>query len=90
MLKIAILEDEPQYAEQIQECLERFQKEYKIPIEYICFESGDTFLHNYKCQFDLLLLDIQMPFINGMSVAQEVRKTDKKKNKYETVTGRAC
>ena len=78
MLKIAILEDEPQYAEQIHECLERFQKEYKIPVEYTCFGSGDTFLHRYRCQFDLLLLDIQMPFIDGMRVAEEVRKMDEK------------
>lgn len=78
MLKIAILEDEPQYAEEIQECLNRFQDEYHIALEQTCFLNGDTFLQKYRAQFDILLLDIQMPFIDGMSVAEEIRKVDEK------------
>lgn len=75
-MKVAVVEDEAKYVEELKQNLERFQKEYMIPIEVSCFQSGDLFLRKYKSQYDLILLDIQMAFIDGMQVAQDIRKID--------------
>lgn len=77
MLRIAIVEDELQYARQLNEYLERYAEEYgeKIKTEY--FSDGEDIAVEYKGNYDIILLDVKMQFMDGMTAARNIRKYDK-------------
>lgn len=76
MIRVAIVEDEVHYQEQLTEFLHRFEQEWGVHIENVVYVDGDELVENYKAQFDIILLDIQMRFMDGMSAAEEIRKRD--------------
>lgn len=76
MIRIAIAEDEPRCAQQLQEYLQIFQREYHQELEVAIFPNGVALLEDYRCQYDLLLLDIEMPQLDGMTTAQRIRRRD--------------
>ena len=69
---ILYVEDEPEIQANIKEYLEGyFQKVYLA-------SNGKDALNIYRqCSPDTLLLDINIPNIDGISLAKEIRKTDK-------------
>ncbi len=76
MIRIAIVEDEDTYAAQLQEYIEQFRAEKQLNLEVVRFTDGDEIVSHYQCDFDILLMDIQMKFMDGMSAAEEIRKVD--------------
>ena len=74
MLKIVIVEDEKPSAELLQRLLKKYCEEKKITLEYEVYDSAVNFLDDNKADYDILLLDIQMPHMNGMELAQKLRK----------------
>ncbi len=76
MLKIAIVEDEQSYVNQLKEYLDRFQKETDEIISISEFHDGDEITSKYTARFDIILMDIQMKFVDGMTAAKEIRKMD--------------
>lgn len=76
MIRIAIVEDEMKYQEQLIEFLRRFEQEKGENIEIETYSDGDEFVENYRAQFDIILMDVQMRFMDGMSAAEEIRKMD--------------
>ena len=79
MLKIILLEDEPKYTERVISLLTRYREEHPTPIDSFTIQHYDDpirFLTEYRCDADLLLLDIQLPGMTGMDAAKKIRKTD--------------
>lgn len=76
MVRIAIVEDEEIYSSQLRKFLEQYQKEYGEEIDITIYQDGDTIVEKYKAQFDIILMDIQMKFMDGMEAAEEIRKKD--------------
>jgi DNA-binding LytR/AlgR family response regulator len=76
MIKIAIVEDEASYAKQLQDFLEQYEKEHEESFQVTVYSDGDEIVHKYKAQFDIILMDIEMKFMDGMSAAEEIRKVD--------------
>lgn len=76
MIKIAIVEDENVYVEQLQKYLKRYAKECDIVFEITVFADGDEIAFSYKSSFDIILLDIQMRFMDGMTAAEHIREAD--------------
>lgn len=76
MIRIAIVEDEINYQKQLIEYLRRFEKDQREKIYIETFTDGDQFVENYQAQFDIILMDIQMPLLDGMGAAEEIRKVD--------------
>lgn len=76
MIRIAIVEDEITYADQLEEFLHQYEKEKTETFEITRFSDGDGIVHNYKAKYDIILMDIQMKFMDGMSAAEEIRKAD--------------
>ena len=70
MLKIAIVEDEQSYVNQLKEYLDRFQKETDEIISISEFHDGDEITSKYTARFDIILMDIQMKFVDGMTAAK--------------------
>ena len=76
MIHIAIVDDEVDYISQIQEYLARYEKESGESVKVSVFNDGDGIVHRYRSQFDIILMDVQMKFMDGMSAAEEIRKID--------------
>ena len=74
MINIAIVEDEAMYAKQLQEFLQQYQKENGEVFNITVYSDGDQIVHKYKSQFDIILMDVEMKFMDGMSAAEEIRK----------------
>lgn len=75
MLHIAYAEDDPSTRAQIQEYLERYAKG-TMEISVQSFVDGRQLLEQYT-PCDILLLDVEMPHVNGMDAARQIRKRDK-------------
>ncbi|HIX04662.1 MAG TPA: LytTR family DNA-binding domain-containing protein [Candidatus Fournierella pullicola] len=76
MISIAIVEDEDSCAKQMEEYLARFAAESGEEFETVRFCDGDEILENYRAQYDIILMDVQMKFMDGMTAAEEIRKVD--------------
>ncbi|ANY69913.1 DNA-binding response regulator [Paenibacillus sp. BIHB 4019] len=76
MIRIAIVEDEINYKEQLIEFLRRFEQDREESIEVMTFSDGDEIVENYEAQFDIILMDVCMGLMDGMSAAEEIRKMD--------------
>jgi len=76
MIQIAVVEDEDLYAGQLMEYLAKFQEEYGIGLRMTRFKDGDEITNNYSSQFDIILMDIEMKLMDGMTAAEEIRRLD--------------
>lgn len=76
MIRIAIVEDEAHYKEQLTDFLNRFGQETGEHIDLATYGDGDEFVEDFKAQFDIVLMDVQMRFMDGMAAAEEIRKMD--------------
>ncbi len=74
-MKIAIVDDETQSAELLVSYINRFQEENAGCFDVKWFGSGLEFMDTPE-RFDLVLMDIAMPHINGMETAREMRKNN--------------
>lgn len=78
MIRLAIVEDEKEYRDQLLSYIEQYKAETKQDISFRVFEDGEDITEKYTAEFDLVLMDIQMRFMDGMTAAREIRKKDKK------------
>lgn len=76
MIKIAVVEDEKIYVEQISEYLRQYGKEQAEELQVTVYRDGDAITAEYKAQFDIIFMDIQMKFVDGMTAAEEIRRKD--------------
>lgn len=76
MIRIAIVEDEDCYVNELTKYLEQYQQESGEEFEITFYRDGDGITAKYNAQFDIILMDIQMRFVDGMTAAEEIRKQD--------------
>lgn len=76
MLQIAIVEDEKSYRDLLESYLNQYAKEHFLEIHTVFFEDGDEIIESYKCEYDIILMDIMMQFMDGMTAAETIRKQD--------------
>ena len=78
MIQIAIVEDEEIYAKQLTEYIRKYQTERGRSIKVTVFGDGEDITENYSGGFDIILMDIQMRFMDGMTAAEKIRQMDQK------------
>lgn len=76
MIRVALVEDDAGYRRQLEEYLARYQQENDEPIQIRSFSDGDEIVDNYTASYDIILMDIEMPVLNGMSAAERIRQKD--------------
>lgn len=76
MMRVAIVDDEQSVRYRLSEYIRRFSEESGIKMETIPFSSGQGILKDYSMSYDIIIFDIDMPGINGMDTARELRKID--------------
>ena len=76
MYHIAVVEDEKICSVQMQQFLGQYQEENSVRFKVSVFEAAAQILDQYEPVYDMILMDIDMPGINGMDAAQKIRQTD--------------
>jgi DNA-binding LytR/AlgR family response regulator len=76
MIRICIVEDELEQAELLKGYINKYGNAKKQPFSITHLTDGIDLVDDYKSQFDIILLDIQMKHLDGMSAAEKIRKVD--------------
>jgi len=76
VIRIGIVEDDPVASDILVEHLRRYGKERKLLFDIRTFEDGAEIIDDYHPEYDILLLDIEMPQVGGLEAAHEIRETD--------------
>ncbi len=76
-MRVAIVEDEKIFARELLDNLDRFAKEQNIAMEVRWFADGSQLIGEYKPEWDLILLDIDMPGMDGITTAYAIREQDR-------------
>lgn len=76
MIRIAIVEDDKAFMNRIKKYIDTYVMENDVEIDVSCFSDGSELVSDYEPVYDILLMDIEMPRMNGMDAAKVVRRTD--------------
>ena len=76
MLKTAIVEADESYREELSSSVRRYAAESGQDIQIFIYGDGSSILKEYEPKYDIILLDIEMPKINGMETARRIRAVD--------------
>ena len=76
MLRIAVVEDDKTYAAQLKEYLVRYGTEKNQKISVALFPDGEDIVTDYSAEFDIILMDVEMMFMDGMTTAERIREKD--------------
>lgn len=76
MIRLAIVDDEQIYVKEIKNYIRRYENETGEKFSVVCFQDGDQIAENYTGQYDIILMDIQMQFMDGLEAAKKIREFD--------------
>ena len=65
MIRIAIVEDDRHDAELLQDYLKRYERENSVHFQITVFTDGLDIISDYRAEYDIILLDIQMKHLDG-------------------------
>lgn len=76
MIRIAIVEDNATEREHLLSCIKLYESEHNENFQIATFEDGLDFIENTSAFFQIVFLDIQMKWMDGMETAKKIRKKD--------------
>lgn len=76
MVKIALVDDDANYREEVLSYLKQYERESGEKFHITTFADGDEILDGYTAAYDIILMDIAMAFVDGMDTAERIRKMD--------------
>lgn len=76
MIHIAIVEDQVSEQERLKEFLGKYQQDNHVEFHISVFSDGLEFLENYHLDEDIILMDVDMPRLNGYQTALKIREKD--------------
>lgn len=76
MMNITIVEDEPLFITQVHDFLKQYEAERGKRLRLNWFSDGESAVEEYPPDTDILLMDIQLPYLDGMTAAELIRRKD--------------
>lgn len=75
-VRVAVVEDNERDRERLTKQLRRYEQERELRFELVEFPDGEDLVTDYSADYDMILLDIEMQFMDGMRAAKAVRALD--------------
>ncbi len=75
MINVIIVEDNIDDASALKNCINQYGEEYHKQFIINHYDDGNVFLNNYTGT-DILFLDIMLPGVDGMTIAEKIREKD--------------
>ena len=76
MVRIAVVEDEALSRQLLADYLARYSDENGVTFDITYFEDGGAIIGGYKPVYDIILMDIQMTNVDGITAARAIREVD--------------
>ena len=76
MIRITLVEDEKEHMDILLKYLKRYEEEHHTFFQITTFSDGLDIISEYKAEHDIILLDIQMKHLDGMTAAEKIRALD--------------
>ena len=76
MINVALVEDDKSYCEQLIAYLERFSQESGERFRITTYHDGSEIVAHYSADCNLILMDIEMDQMDGMTAAEKIREQD--------------
>lgn len=76
MIRIAIVEDNQRDLEHLCSYLNQYQSEHPEKFFISIFQDPLRFLADYRSDYDLVFMDIELPPMNGIEVSRRLREID--------------
>ena len=76
MTKIAIIEDEYGMSNDLKKHVEMFFNQHEKNISIDIFDNAVKFLDKYKTGYNLVFMDINLPYMNGIEASEKLRQKD--------------
>ncbi|MGT2800308.1 LytR/AlgR family response regulator transcription factor [Streptococcus marmotae] len=77
MIRIAIVEDDDGYAQTLIDFLQRYEREQDTQFKWTRYKDGEEIVLNYPDNVDIILMDIEMDRMDGMTAAEKIRVRDR-------------
>ena len=75
-LRVAICDDDTVCSAAVRALLLRMGEELRLDLDILEYSDGADLTENYPKGLDILFLDVEMPFLNGLDTARAIRERD--------------
>ncbi len=75
-MRVALVDDNENDRKRLLDYLHQFQEKEGVKMQVTSYNSSLDFLEEYDGGYDVILLDIEMPGMDGMETAKEIRLID--------------
>lgn len=76
MYRIAVVEDEQQYRDEVCQYIEQYATEHQLKFDVTTYTDGQEIVDDVQKHYDIIFFDIEMTQLNGMDAAKVIRKRD--------------
>ncbi len=74
MYRIAVVEDEQQYRDEVCQYIEQYATEHQLKFDVTTYTDGQEIVDDVQKHYDIIFFDIEMTQLNGMDAAKVIRK----------------
>jgi DNA-binding LytR/AlgR family response regulator len=75
-IRAAIVEDNEEAFRSLEALLKRYEKEKGLPIAISFFPDAEKLLNDYHPDYDVIFMDINLPYLSGIDAAKKLRVFD--------------
>lgn len=76
MYRIAVVEDEQQYRDEVCQYIEQYATEHQLKFDVTTYTDGQEIVDDVQKHYDIIFFDIEMTLLNGMDAAKVIRERD--------------